>query len=489
MKRQPHKLQRTLLGVALLGAGVTGMGVVHAAGFNLLEQNASGLGVAYAGSGAIADNASTIYFNPAGMTNLPGLNVSLGGNYIIPSFKFSNDNTSLPSAFGTSNAQFSGATLGDEGKNAGGGSFVPNAYVSWQVSDRLFAGLGVGAPFGLATDYGDGFMGRYHSKKFDIKTINFNPSLAYRLNDSWSIGAGINIQRINAEYEKSTVVDLRSQVAGAVTQKYIAAGVPAEQAATMGKAVGDQYGPILEGDAKVKMNDTAVGWNIGVMFHPSEDTRVGLSYRSRIKYKAKGDTDVDIHRPSAAMIGAMPAQLQEIYGLVPASLTSSSTASVTLPDTALLSLYQRVSPRWELLGDIQWTGWSSLPELTIKSETLPSASLDLRFKDSWRIAVGAMYQVAPQWKLKAGVAWDQSPVRKAEHRPASLPDNDRYWLSVGAQYKPSENTAIDVGYSYMFLRKSHIDNTNDNNQAQYGRLSGSYKASGHIFGLQVSHRF
>ncbi len=489
MKRQTYRLQRTLLSAAILGAGLTGMSAVHAAGFNLLEQNASGLGVAYAGSGAVAENASTIYYNPAGMTNLPGVNVSLGANYIIPSFRFSNDRTSLPAAFGTSNAQFSGATLGDEGSNAGGGALVPNAYVSWQVSDQLFAGLGIGAPFGLATDYGDGFMGRYHSKKFEIETINFNPSLAYRVNNSWSVGAGINIQHIKAEYEKSTVVDMRSQVAGAVTQRYIAAGVPAQQAAAMGKAVGDQYGPILDGDAKVKMSDTAVGWNVGVMFHPTEDTRLGLSYRSRIKYTAKGDTDVDIHRPSAAMIGAMPAQLQEIYGLVPASLTSTSSASVTLPDTALLSIYQRVSPRWELLGDVQWTGWSSLPELTIKSDTLPTASLDLKFKNSWRIAVGAMYQVAPQWKLKAGVAWDQSPVRSAEHRPASLPDNDRYWLSIGAQYKPSENTSIDVGYSYMFLKKSHIDNTNSDNLAQYGRLSGDIKANGHIFGLQVSHRF
>ncbi len=489
MKRHTHKLQRTLLSATLLGLGISNVTAVHAAGFGLQEQNASGLGVAYAGSGAVAENASTIYYNPAGMTNLPGLNISVGGNYIIPSFKFSNDRSSLPAAFGTANARFSGAQLGDEGDNAGGGAFVPNAYVSWQVSDRLFAGLGIGAPFGLATDYGDGFMGRYHSKKFDIETINFNPSLAYKLNNSWSIGAGINIQRIKAEYEKSTVVDMRSQVAGAVTQRYIAAGVPAQQAAAMGKAVGDQYGPILDGEAKVKMKDTALGWNIGVMFHPSEDTRIGLSYRSRIKYKATGDTDVDIHRPSAAMIGAMPAQLQEIYGLVPGSLTTSSSASVTLPDTALFSVYQRISPRWELLGDIQWTGWSSLPKLTIKSDTLPEAGLDLRFKDSWRIAVGAMYQVAPQWKLKAGVAWDQSPVRSAEHRPASLPDNDRYWFSVGAQYKPSENTAIDVGYSYMYLKKSHVDNTNDGNLAQYGRLSGSYKSHGHIFGLQVSHRF
>src|SRR5690606_1484409 len=148
MKRHTHKLQLTLLSATLLGLGLSNVTSVYAAGFNLQEQNASGLGVAYAGSGAVAENASTIYYNPAGMTNLPGLNISLGGNYIIPAFKFSNDRSSLPSAFGTSNAQFSGAKLGDEGGDAGGGAFVPNAYISWQVTDRLFAGLGIGAPFG-----------------------------------------------------------------------------------------------------------------------------------------------------------------------------------------------------------------------------------------------------------------------------------------------------------------------------------------------------
>ncbi len=489
MKKHTYKMHRTLISVALLGLGTTTMTAAQAAGFNLLEQNASGLGLAYAGSGAIADNASTIYFNPAGMTNLPGLNVSVGGNYIIPSFKFSNDNTSLPAAFGTANARLSGVQLGDEGKNAGGGAFVPNAYVSYQVTDRLFAGLGIGAPFGLTTDYGDGFMGRYHSKKFAIETINFNPSLAFKVNENWSIGAGLNIQRISAEYKKNTVVDMRGPVAAGVTQRLISQGVPAQVAAAQGKATGDAYGPILDGDARLKMRDTALGWNIGVMFHPSEDTRIGLSYRSRIKYKATGDTDVDINRPSAAMISMLPEQIQQIYGMVPSSLSSSSSASVTVPDMALLSVYQRVSPRWELLGDIQWTGWSSIPELTIQSDSLPETSLHLKFKDSWRIAIGAMYQVAPNWKLKAGVAWDQSPVRKAENRPASLPDNDRYWLSLGAQYKPSENTAIDFGYSYMFLNKSRIDNSNDGNLAQYGNLNGKYKASGHIFGLQISHRF
>ena len=156
----------------------------------------------------------------------------------------------------------------------------------------------------------------------------------------------------------------------------------------------------------------------------------------------------------------------------------------------ILSGYQRLNDRWELLGDISWTGWSSIPSLTVKNAAPINSEteLNLKFKDSWRIAVGAQYQVNESWKLKGGVAWDQSPVQKTSHRPASLPDNDRYWLSIGAQYKPSENTTLDIGYTYLIVPKSKVDNTN-NNEALYGRLSGKYKANAHIVGVQLSHRF
>ncbi len=448
------RLRTLTASLALLGTA----GVAHAAGFNLLEQNNSGLGNAYAGSAAVADNASTTYFNPAGLTQLDGLQVSTGVSFIRLSFKFKDNGTTLPDNLTGAGTGFSPVptALGNTGGDAGGWGVVPNLYLSYKLNERVAFGLGIGAPFGLKTEYDSDWMGRYHSRSFDIKTININPSVAFKVDPSFSVGLGFNIQRIEATYEKAVAVGT-----GVVP---VPAGIPHPLA---GKEV------YLSGDAKTEVKNTGYGWNIGLLYHPSEDTRIGLSYRSRIKHNASGDTSVSFIHPQAG----------------PTTLTSAAAASVSLPDLAILSGYHRLNDKWEVMGDISWTGWSSLPKLTITNKTLPTSELKLKFKDSWRIAVGANYAVNDSWKIKAGLAWDQSPVRHAEYRLASLPDSNRYWLSLGAQYKPTENTTLDFGYTYVIAQKSKTNNNNGGQQATYGTLKGSYKANSHILGLQLSHRF
>ncbi|MFV9473022.1 OmpP1/FadL family transporter [Advenella sp. RU8] len=438
-----RKLTLSTLSLSLLALSSS----VHAAGFGLMEQNASGLGNAYAGSVAIADNASTIFFNPAGMSRLPGLQISIGGALVKPGFKFKNNGQSTLPGYFSAPGSLAPIQLGGNGGDAGTIGFLPNAYISYQLNDRIHLGLGLGAPFGLKTEYDDDWLGRYHSRSFDIKTYNINPSMSFKVNEQFSIGAGLNIQHINATYQKSVPVPIP-----------VAPGVIR----------------FADGEAEAKLKKTALGWNIGFLYEPVPDTRFGFSYRSRLKHKATGDTEVVFNVPGRGQ----------------QTLSSESSATVSLPDMAILSAYHRLNERWEIMGDISWTGWSSIPELAIKNNApLQDTTLDLRFKDSWRIALGANYQLNPAWKLKAGVAWDQSPVRKASHRPASLPDNERWWFSVGAQYKPSENTAIDLGYTYLYIPSAKVDNTNGGNLAQYGRLAGKYTGNGHILGVQVSHRF
>ncbi len=442
------RLRTLTASLALLGTA----GVAHAAGFNLLEQNNSGLGNAYAGSAAVADNASTTYFNPAGLTQLDGLQVSTGVSFIRLSFKFKDNGTTLPLGL---RAATGGALVpqGNTGGDAGGWGVVPNLYLSYKLNERVAFGLGIGAPFGLKTEYDNDWMGRFHSRSFDIKTININPSVAFKVDPSFSVGLGLNIQKIEATYEK-------------------AAFIP---------------GTALTVDAKTKVKNTGYGWNIGLLYHPSEDTRIGLSYRSRIKHDATGTTELSnpVHPVLGALPAvALPAPAQALLNPVKAE------ASVSLPDLAILSGYHRLNDKWEVMGDISWTGWSSLPKLTITNGApIPETTLKLKFKDSWRIAVGANYAVNDSWKIKAGLAWDQSPVRHAEYRLASLPDSNRYWLSLGAQYKPTENTTLDFGYTYVIAQKSKTNNNNGGQQATYGTLKGSYKANSHIFGLQLSHRF
>jgi len=212
-------------------------GAASAAAFQLWEQNASGLGTAYAGSAAVADNASTVFFNPAGMTQLSGFQFSAGVTGVGPSYKFRNEGSSGTGAF----AGLSGGNGGD----AGDWAAVPNAYLSWALTPNLFIGFGVSAPFGLATEYEDkGWIGRYHSVKSEIKTVNYNPSIAYKVNEKVSLGFGLNYQTIDGELSSATGT--------------------------------------LKGD------DASLGWNAGVLFSLSPAMRVGVSYRSAVQHTLEG---------------------------------------------------------------------------------------------------------------------------------------------------------------------------------------------------------
>jgi long-chain fatty acid transport protein len=421
-----------VLSAAVLGLSATG---AQAAGFQLMEQNASGIGNAFAGSAALGDNASTIFFNPAGMTRLPGVNVSVGAAAVRPSFKFDNNGSAVP------------GPLGSDGGDAGSWSLVPNAYISWELTPKWYAGVGVSAPFGLITEYSDDWTGRYQSKKFDVQTINVNPSVAYKVNDRLSLGAGVNWMHLDAEYSRA---------------------VPFAFPATVYR--GDL-------DATVDLKGDAWGWNVGALYQATPSTRIGVSYRSKMTIDADGATRIRNHNVNAPFSAG-----------IPPGLRADASTSVELPPTAVLSVVHDLNDRWQLLADISWTGWSSIRRLDIVNTGNPlvgSDSLDLRFRDTWRLALGANYTFNQRWTFKGGVAWDQSPVHDDRFRPTSLPDNDRYWVSVGAQYNFNDRTKIDVGYAHLFLKDTSIDNVD----ARKGAVRGDYDSNANLLGIQVSHRF
>ena len=398
-------------------------GTASAAGFQLLEQNASGIGNAYAGSAAVGENASTIFFNPAAMTRLQARELSVGVSAVRPSYKFSN-NGSITAP----------ATLGSNGGDAGDWGFIPNGYLSWALSKDLYVGLGLSAPFGLKTEYDDDWVGRFQSVKFEVKTYNINPSVAFRVNDRVSIGAGVNWQRIEAEYVR------KAAVLNAITQ------------AT---------------DVKIDIDDDSWGWNIGALFNVSPTTRIGVSYRSTIEHELEGS-------------------LTSSNQLV--SPNVGANATIKLPDTAVLSVVQTLTDRWEMLGDISWTGWSSIKNVDIfRSTGTLAQTLEPDFRDTWRVAFGGIYKYSDAWKLKFGIAWDQTPVRNAEHRLTALPDNDRIWFSIGGQWKPSTASTLDLGLAYLYIRDTDINN----NQLTAGRglVRGDYDSKAYILGAQYSQSF
>ncbi|MBS1191694.1 MAG: Membrane protein involved in aromatic hydrocarbon degradation [Rhodocyclaceae bacterium] len=424
------RLLPALLAVAFSGGA-------SASGFQLLEQNASGIGNAYAGSAAVAENASTIFFNPAGMTQLQAREFSAGLTAINTSYKFKDEGSSVGALAGRGNGG-DGGVLG----------FLPNGYLSWALNKDLYLGIGVGAPFGLKTEYDNPWLGAAQSVSFDIKTYNVNPSIAYRVNEQVSLGAGLSWQRLEATYKR------RVGVAGIGL-------IPATAVAAT--------------ESKLTLDDDSWGWNVGALFTLSPATKVGLSYRSQVEYDLTGK--IDVSGPVATLNAAG---------------SSNAKAKLTLPDTAILSATHALTDRVELLGDISWTGWSSIPKLDVirtsgASNGALAQSLDTNFRDTWRFALGANYKYNDAWKLKFGIAYDEAPVKGAATRLVSLPDNDRTWLSVGAQWKPAKDSTLDFGFAYLFVKDARIDN---NQTAQgRGRVTGSYDDSAWLLGAQYSMAF
>ena len=441
-KNMTLRLIPALLAVAFSGAA-------SASGFQLLgEQSASSLGNAGAGSAAVAENAGTIFYNPAGMTELGRGSVSAGLVAVKTSFEFNNDGSITPGLTG-------------DGGNGGNWGVVPNAYGSWQLAKDWYIGLGIGAPFGLKTKYDEPWIGSAHSNEFDIKTININPSIAWRAADWVSLGAGVNWQRIDATYKRAAGVAASPRVTNCAAVPPTSPLFPA--------AVPCQSG------VKLEMDDDAWGWNVGALFKPAAQTKIGVSYRSKIKYTANGDVSVS---------GPSP--------VVNAGGSSNVKADIDVPDTFILSLSQGIGDKWEVLADVSWTGWSSIPYLDIvrtsgRLSGQTAQTLNTKFDDAWRFALGANYKLDEAWKLRFGIAYDQTPVPSAQYRLVSLPDNDRTWFSAGFQWKPAKDMALDVGAAYLYVKDADINN--DLRAEGKGLVKGSYEDSAWLIGTQFSMFF
>lgn len=399
--------QQLMLGLALAGLA----DLSQAAGFALVEQNASGLGNAYAGQAASAQDASTIFFNPAGMTLLPDRQLVLSGHLIKPRFKFSG---SVSPALG-----------GGDGGDAGDLTLVPNAYFAYRLTPDVHVGIGVNAPFGLKTDYDNTWMGRTQAIKSEVKTINLNPSIAWKASESLSLGAGLNIQYMEAMLTSAT-----------------GAGVPP---------------PVGE----VKGHDYGLGFNLGALWQLSDATRVGLAYRSEIDYTLKGSFKVN------GVTAVNP-----VY------------ADLTLPDSASLSVFHKLDTRWDLLADVTWTGWSDFDALRIVNASGGPVSTTIEnWDDSYRYSLGANYHLNERVTLRGGVAYDQTPVSDT-YRTARIPDGDRTWITFGGQYRMSDRNILDFGYAHLFIRDARIDKTESP-----VRLSGTYEGAVDILSAQFTHNF
>ncbi|HEY7639848.1 MAG TPA: outer membrane protein transport protein [Steroidobacteraceae bacterium] len=439
-----------------------------ASGFALLEQSASRLGTAFAGTAAAADDATTLFFNPAGMTALSQSEGVISASGIDIGSQFRNDN-SVP-AF----AQ----PLGGSGGDAGSWNFVPAAYFALPAGDGLAFGIGVNAPFGLKLVYDDRWIGRFQALRSEITTLNINPSVAYRIGERFSLGAGIDYQRLEAELTND--VNYSAVVAQGV-QQLVGAGQlpPANGAAIVAANAG------LTGRARVRGDDDAWGFNVGALFEVSDHTQIGLAYRSSIDYTVRGTISFD------APIGAEPVG----SGIIAAASAAGAPLSASpvrvdlkLPDSATLSLEHRFGEKYALLADAAWTGWSSIQELRIVRDSGTTVSVTPeRWKDTWRYALGATYAMNDRLTLRAGVAFDETPVPDATRTPR-LPDTDRTWLALGARWQPSTALLMDFGYAHLFSDTVPL-NQDAGNVATSALLDGQQHSDIDIVSAQLVYRF
>jgi long-chain fatty acid transport protein len=395
----------------------------QAGGFALMTQNASGMGNAYAGAAAEAEDASTIFFNPAGMTYIDGTQMVGAIHLINPSIAF-HDKGSL------------GAT-GDQGPNAGSLALIPNFYIMTELTPAIKLGLGVSVPFGLTTEYDDHWIGRFQANKSELKTVNINPSIAFKVNDQLSFGLGLSAMRAEATLTRSV-----------------------------------NFGLAGEGNVKVEGDDWGFGFNLGAIYQATTDTRIGFAYRSNVKQKLEGKAS--FIRPA----------------LVPnagAAADGNVIANIDLPETLSASIFSHINAKWDVMADITWTRWSRFQALRILRDNGATLSVTPEnWENTLRYAMGVNYRYSDTVKLRAGLAYDEEANSDA-FRSARTPANDRTWLTLGAGWQLSPASTMDIGYAHLFMRNARIDN--NQLDSGNGRLIGEFKGSVDILSLQYTHLF
>jgi len=408
-----------------------------ASGFQLQNQTGSGNGNAFAGAAAAAEDAGTIFFNPAGMTRLPqGHSISLSGTLLNRKINYSDRGS-------VQNSGIAPLTAGNGG-DAGGLAVLPAGYWAYGISPNLSIGLGVGPTFGNTTEYDFDFIGRSAGYYFSMKQININPSIAYKINETVSLGGGINFAHNESHFKQGVPL----VVGGLLPNNYLD----------------------VKGDA------WATGFNLGAMFQATRATRIGLAYRSRLNFDLEGRQEY-----------AFP-----VAGVL---VNQEVKARLTTPENVSLAVSHRFSDKWEMLADVTWTGWSVVNQLYVNNRQSGAAlqNLSYNLKDTWRIGLGANFKYSDAWMLRFGVAHDKSPVRSVQDRTMTLPDSDRTWLSMGARYMLSKSASVDIGYTHIFFAGAQTNRAVNTGfpgvQTLRQTINGDIGASANILSVQYNHAF
>ncbi|MFQ2188479.1 outer membrane protein transport protein [Aeromonas jandaei] len=409
-------------------------GQVHAAAFQLNEHSASGLGRAYAGEAAIADNASVLARNPAAMTTFDKMAVSVSGTYIKPDVDVEGKLSSpIPSVNGKDASQ----------SDIAPSAFVPAAYFIQPLNDQWAWGLGLFSNYGLSTEYPDTFNAGTAAGSTELTTFNINPNIAYRINEHFSLGAGVNAVYGSAELNRYN----------------------------------GEYIPTLPNETRVshmKGDTWGFGWNVGTLYEINENNRLALTYRSQVKMSFDGDYS-----------NSLPTQIPG--GL--AGKTIDGNLKLDLPAQAEFAGYHRLNQQFAVHYSVNWTDWSAFQEL--KATSSSGATLlqkDEKFKDSTRYSIGGTWYINPSWEARMGFAYDNTPI-EAEYRSLSIPDSDRIWYSAGATYHINTDMSVDFGMAYLDGKKVDVDESLGSSHGPVSATNPHWQGTSHGNAFLASAQF
>ena len=419
-------LRAAVSGTALLGSLAIAT-TAHASGYQLREVSGTLQGSSFAGMSTSSADASTIFFNPANIGQFDQSTYSVGGSLIMPKSTVRNASANAPLGQDVSRSDY-----GDMAQDA----FVPNAHAVWKLTDNLNMGISLTSPWGLVTDYEDDFAGRFFGTTSSIKTANVKPALAYRFDNGLALGAGLQIQYMDARLARAVVTGAGTEAASDVT-----------------------------GD------DVAMGWSAGMNWEVVPGTRIGASYTSDVTHHLRGDIK---------------------FGSTAAYNDQSAKAKVTTPEFVTFGIAQDLGEKWTIMADAQWTNWTSLTNLTFNyggnisnlGTPVTSTSEYYNWSSAWFGTLGARYQYDENWAFTGGIAYDQTPV-KTEHRSVRLPDSNRYWVSLGTSYKVNDWADVSLGYTHIFAHEAHVNVRDSSNNT----FSGDYDSKVDIIALQAKFQF
>jgi long-chain fatty acid transport protein len=413
-----------LIGVAVLGQGAP----AGASGFQMLQQSTSSIGNAVAGGAAAADDASTLFFNPAGLTRLPRRQGVVTGHLVMPSVRFHDLASAAPP----------GRAPGNDGGDAGNRAVLPNFYLAAAVSDDLRVGIGFFVPFAVRTTYDAGWVGRFQTTRSEIRSVTVQPALAYRITPALSVGAGVQFQRTEA---------------------------------TLANFV--YRGAAPDAHAQVTGSDRGAAVSAGLLWQATPRTRLGVAWRGGVDHELTGTVRLTLNDAGGALLMQAPA-----------------TTRLRLPSALSLSLFHRLDDRWDLMADATWTQWSRFDRLLILRPDTGAIVSDTvhDWRDTLRFSLGANYRWDDRWMLRTGVMHDPTPIADA-YRTARIPDADRTWLAVGARYAWSRAIAVEAGYARVLFREAAIRDVRTAQVPPAGSVVGRYTGGVHVFSAQLSYTF